>query len=73
MTYHGRVQSGVVVIDGPAPAEGTVVRVEPLVAQVDPTAPGSAAAVLNVAGTWAGDPDEVDRLLKGLRDMKTRT
>jgi len=70
MTYHGRIKNGVVVLDGPAPAEGTAVRVEPLDSDAESAGPGSAAAILKVAGTWAGDPAEVDRLLTDLREMK---
>jgi hypothetical protein len=71
MTYRGRVQNGVVVLDGAPPlVEGTVVNVEPLPEQNADPRPGTAAAILRHAGTWQGDPGEIDRLLAELREMK---
>lgn len=71
MTYRGRVQNGVVVLEGSPPLEdGTVVNVEPLAENAREPRPGTAAAILRHAGTWAGDPGEIDRLLAELREMK---
>jgi len=59
-----------VVFDGAAPlAEGTVVDVQP---HRDPNEPkrGSAAAIMRHAGFWAGDAEEMDRLLAELKEMK---
>ena len=70
MTFRGRVQNGVVVLDSAVPlAEGTVVEVKVV---RDPSEPkqGSAEAIMRHAGTWAGEEEEVDRLLAELKEMK---
>jgi len=70
MTFRGRIKNGVVVFDGGAPlAEGTVVDVQP---HRDPSEPkrGSAVAIMRHAGFWAGDAEEMDRLLAELKEMK---
>lgn len=51
MVYHGKVKNGVVVLDGPAPAEGTEVRVEPV---KDRQGNGT---LLNLAGIAQGPSD----------------
>ena len=69
MTFRGRIKNGVVVFDGGAPlAEGTVVDVQP---HRDPSEPkrGSAVAIMRHAGFWAGDAEEMDRLLAELKEM----
>ncbi len=70
MVYRGRVEKGVVVLEGePALPAGTVVRVEAEGAAA--SAPrGSWEAIKALAGTWAGDPAEIDRSLAELREMK---
>jgi hypothetical protein len=73
MVYHGRVENGVVILEGaPTLPEGTRVRIEPEAAEIPAVAfpRGSAQALLQVAGTWNGEPEEVDRLLQQLREMK---
>lgn len=71
MTYRGRVQNGVVVLEGAPPLrEGTVVTVAPLVESSAEPRPGTPEAILRHAGTWEGDPAEIDRLLAELREMK---
>jgi len=71
MTFRGRIKNGVVVFDGAAAplAEGAVVDVQP---HRDPSTPkrGSAAAIMRHAGAWAGEAEEVDRLLAELRETK---
>jgi hypothetical protein len=70
MTYRGRVQNGVVGLEGsPALKEGTVVDVQPLATNERPKR-GSAEAIMRHAGIWADAADEVDQLLKELKDMK---
>ena len=69
MTYRGRVQNGVVVLEaGTALEDGTPVRVEP----EDPVASprGSAEAVMRHAGIWAAQASEVDQSLAELRRAK---
>ena len=73
MTYRGRVQNGVVVLEGrPDLEDGMIVRVEPMEPARDPSRPpkGSAAAILSCKAQWHGDPGELDRLLAELREMK---
>jgi hypothetical protein len=68
MTYRGHIRNGVVVLDdGVDLPDGTVVSVE---AQPAGAPVGSPQAVLEVAGTWRGDRDELDRLLEELRRDK---
>ena len=69
MVYRGKVHNGQIVIDGaPRLAEGTELRIEPIV----PTEPriGSPEAIRSSAGIWANEADEVDRLLAELKEMK---
>jgi hypothetical protein len=72
MKYRGHVQNGVVVLDKPnGLTDGTLVEVEPV---LGPTSGeprrGSAEAILRVAGVWADQADEVDRMLEELRRSK---
>jgi hypothetical protein len=70
MTFRGRIKNGVVVFDGAAPlAEGTEVDVQPHRDASEPKR-GSAAAIMRHAGFWAGDKEEMDRLLAELKEMK---
>jgi hypothetical protein len=77
VTYRGRVKNGVVVLDAPSRLEdGTVVKVEPVPAsngrasRTKKPRRGSPAAILPHVGTWAGQPGEMDRLLRAVREMK---
>jgi len=68
MTYRGRVKNGVIVVeDAPQLPEGTSVRVE--VDEPD-RARGTAAALLGADVRWEGDPEEVDRLLDEVQQMR---
>lgn len=68
MVYRGRVEKGVVVLEGePALPEGTRVRVETEGA----AAPvGSIEAILDSGAHWHGTAEEMDRLLDDVREMK---
>lgn len=73
MTYRGQVKNGVIVLDDGSPLkEGTLVRVEPIDAAREQVAPprGSPQAILNNPARWQGDPEEMDRLLAELKEMK---
>lgn len=77
MKYRGQFRNGVVVLDEwPDVADGTVVEVEvpdpPKGRNGKPKRPrrGSAEAILQVAGTWAGEPGDMERSLDLLRRMK---
>jgi hypothetical protein len=70
MTFRGRIKNGVVVFDGAAPlAEGTEVDVQ---LHRDPSEPkrGTAAAIMRHAGFWAGEDEEMGRLLAELKESK---
>jgi hypothetical protein len=73
MTYRGRIQNGVVVFEtAPQLAEGTEVLVQP---EREPAAlseprPGSPEAILAGRQEWAGDPEELDRLLAEVQEMR---
>ena len=71
MTYRGHIKNGVVILeDAPSLPDGTPVRVETgSHADVEPP-PGTPQAVLTVAGTWRGEPGELEGLLQELRDDK---
>ncbi|MCL2640782.1 MAG: hypothetical protein FWD53_08060 [Phycisphaerales bacterium] len=70
MVYHGKVQNGTIVLeDGERLPEGTNVRIEPLPPSNKPPR-GSVETILASAGFWAGDEEEVDRLLAELKEMK---
>ena len=70
MTLRGRIKNGVVVFDGAAPlAEGTEVDVQPHRDAGEPKQ-GSAEAIMRHAGFWAGEEDEVERLLAELKEEK---
>lgn len=73
MVYRGSVKNGVVVLEGSPPLEeGTEVRVEPVESSEEPR-PGTAAAILRALESgahWQGDPEEVDRFLAELKEMK---
>lgn len=73
MVYRGSVKNGVVVLEGsPGLEEGTEVRVEPVESENSPPL-GSPERILKTiaAGAhWQGDPEEVDRFLKDLKEMK---
>jgi hypothetical protein len=72
MTFRGRVRNGVIVLDdGVTLPEGTVVEVELVEAPTKPER-GSAEAIMQCTGTWAGQADEVDRLLAELKAMNGR-
>ena len=60
MTYKGRVENGVVVLDGSARlAEGTVVRVEPV--QDTQSLASLREGLLKLAGTVEGMPPDMAR------------
>ena len=64
MNYSGEVKNGVVVFqDAQRPADGTIVRVEPLTGVQKIPHPGSREAVQKCDTRWYGDPAEVDQLL----------
>ncbi|MDB5288801.1 MAG: hypothetical protein JWL69_42 [Phycisphaerales bacterium] len=72
MTYQGTVRGGMVVFPDTLPLkEGTRVRVEPL--DVPPTGdeapPGDPRAIATAGVTWA-DPEELDRLLDEVQQMR---
>jgi hypothetical protein len=79
MKYRGRVRNGVVVFNKPnGLADGTVVTVEPTRpangrngsgGRTNPK-PGTMGAILRHAGTWVGEPGEMEGLLDELRQMK---
>jgi hypothetical protein len=70
MMFRGRIKNGVVVFDGAAPlADGTVVDVQPHRDAGEPKQ-GSAEAIMRHAGFWAGEEDEVQRLLAELKEEK---
>ena len=55
MTYRGRVQNGVVILEGGPPLEdGTLVRVEPLPSGAPTSRPHKPAS--SYSGTWQGEP-----------------
>jgi len=71
MTYRGIVRNGVVVLDGmDRPQDGTIVSVEPVgpVGREPPR--GSADSIMQHAGFWADQAEDVDRSLDELRRMK---
>ena len=71
MTYRGHIKHGVVVLDGHPPLEeGTLVRVEAIEQPSRRYPRGSADAVLEHAGAWKGQDEEIDRLLAELRQSK---
>ena len=70
MTYHGRVQNGVVVFDGEAPPDGMLVAVEPAPLPPAGPRPGTPEAILRGARTWAGTAEEMERILAGLKESK---
>ena len=80
MKYRGQVKNGVIVPDRPTRLpDGTVVTIEPVGASTGPNGdhrrskaprPGTMGALLQRAGTWAGEPGEIDVLLGHLRQMK---
>jgi hypothetical protein len=70
MTYRGSIHKGVVVFDEPVPLEdGTVVEVEPVAETARPRR-GSAEAILQANIRWAGPPEEVERLLEEVQQMR---
>ena len=73
MVYRGSVKNGVVILEGSPPLkEGTPVRVEPIEAEDLPPR-GSAQRILQTIANgahWQGDPEEVDRFLKELKESK---
>jgi hypothetical protein len=71
MKYRGHVENGVVVLENAPPlSNGTIVSVEPMDASLNVPPRGSAAAILRHAGTWQGDPGEMERLLSELTEAK---
>lgn len=71
MTYRGQVKNGVVVFDGVVPLkEGTDVCVVPVKKRPKKLPPGSPQRILNSKARWHGDPEELDRLLAELKEMK---
>ena len=69
MTYRGRVQNGVVVLEGNPPLEeGTLVRVEPFPNTAPPSASRRTAS--GYSGTWHGEPGELERLLAEVQAMR---
>lgn len=64
MTYWGEVKNGVVVFREALPLEeGTLVRVEAVAKPSNRPTPGSRDAMLECDARWAGEPEELDRLL----------
>ena len=71
MVYRGSVKDGVVVLEGAPPLkDGTSVNVEPVAELPRGPRPGAAEAVLNNPARWQGEPEEIDRLLADLQEMK---
>ncbi|MGB7159635.1 MAG: hypothetical protein WBD40_16330 [Tepidisphaeraceae bacterium] len=71
MVYRGSVKDGVVVLEGSPPLrDGTKVNVELIEEPRTGPRPGSAEAILGNPARWQGDPEEVDRLLAELKEMK---
>jgi hypothetical protein len=68
MTYRGRMDHGVVVLDGERPADGTLVEVTPLEQQT--TADGTGLANHPALGMWKDrkdlpdDPVEASKMLR---------
>ena len=69
MTYRGRVQNGVVVLEGnPRLEEGTLVSVQALPAgKADKQ---SSERASGYSGTWHGEPGELERLLAEVQSMR---
>jgi alkanesulfonate monooxygenase SsuD/methylene tetrahydromethanopterin reductase-like flavin-dependent oxidoreductase (luciferase family) len=71
MTYQGTVKNGVVIFSGATPAEGARVRVEAIDEAEGTTArTGDPRAVAAAGVTWAGDPEELDRLLDEVQQLR---
>ena len=69
MTYRGRVQNGVVVLEGNPPLEdGTLVRVEALPKGGPRLGQGKPAS--RYSGTWQGEPGELEPLLAEVQSMR---
>ena len=69
MTYRGRMDHGVVVLEGEKPADGTLVEVTP-VRQPTPTTAGPGVAAHAALGMWKDrtdlpdDPVEASKVLR---------
>lgn len=71
MVYRGIYKDGVIVFDAAPPLkEGQTVRVRPVRQSRKRPRRGTAPAVLQIAGTWAGAPGEVDWLSAQLGESK---
>ena len=72
MTYRGTIRDGVVVFPGTAPLpEGTEVEVLPVASANGGEPPrGSPEAIRRLKVEWAGDRDELDRLLAEVQAMR---
>ena len=71
MVYRATVKQGQIVLeDGVSLPDGMHLRVEPDEAAGSKPARGSAAAILSSTARWHGPPEEIDRLLAELREMK---
>lgn len=73
MTYRGKVQNGVIVLDdSPTLPEGASVQVE-LAEDSSKPPPGSKQAVLSFLDRstgWEGPPGELERLLAEVQEMR---
>ncbi|MCC6360013.1 MAG: hypothetical protein IT450_14810 [Phycisphaerales bacterium] len=66
----GTVRGGVVVLPHDAHLEdGAEVFVEPVSPSATPKR-GTAAALRNFSGTWAGEPEELERLIEEVQAMR---
>ena len=81
MKYLGQVKNGVIVPDRPTRLpDGTVFTIEPVRASTGRNGdhrrrskmprPGTMGALLQEAGSWVGEPGEMNALLDHLRQMK---
>jgi hypothetical protein len=71
MTYRGHIKNGVVIFPQPLPlADGTEVEVLPLQASAPTPRPGNPDTILKHNIRWAGPPEELDRLLREVQQMR---
>jgi hypothetical protein len=71
MKYRGHVENGVIILENAPPlSNGTIVSVEPMDLSQGQAARGTAAGVLRHAGSWQGEPGEMERLRSELSEEK---
>ena len=71
MTCRGRICNGVVVFSEPPPwADGTSVVVKPVTSSGESPVQGSPEAILGGVQAWAGEPDELERLLAEVQQAR---